>query len=480
MTKDLTSIRKELEKLIGRDNVSNNFYKISDYCMNHIAKKILAISKSEPFLVARPRTVKQAATVVKYARSMSLPVFIRGGGTGYSGGEIPTMSGIVLETTGLDQIIEVDSKGRYVTCGAGVSVKDLNSYLQTEHGLWWPHDPGSREWATVGGAISTLGVGAYSTKFGYASDGVTAMKIVTPEGDIVPLGSKVGHQWSSYDLIATLASGEGTLGLIAETTIKLFQVPSRRIVGIALFSTFEGAVQACNSLCDAGLNPESLMLEDTLRFTLESIGPFISLRDPIVKELKLDSVEAVLIYSYGGFAEVIESCGRHTREIITANRGKLVENKQVVDTYWKAKTELPSWSKDIGKLKVHSFTPAIPLAKAPDFNRKYEELTNDPKLERIGARYYIILPYLECTISPTLMFNENDPEAVMAYDEFTCKYVKEVLKMEGSPVSTLGVGMRLVDVIESTTDMAQVQFMKHVKRGLDPTNLFNPGKKIRI
>ena len=479
MTTELMSIRGELEKLIGKQNVSNNFYKISDYCMNHVARKVFAISKPEPFIVALPQTVEQVAAVLKYAHSTGTPTFIRGGGTGYSGGDVPTSSGIVLEMTGLDKIIEVDTRGSYVTCQAGITVKELNRQLQSEHGLWWPHDPGSREFATVGGALSSLGGGAYSTKFGNAPDGVTGMKIVTSEGEIVQLGSKVIHHWTHYDLTNTIASGEGTLAVIAEATIKIFKLPQQRLIGIALFRKFEEAVTACYNLSEAGLYPESLMLEDMLRFTLESIGPFIDLNDPIAKNLRLDSMEAAVIYSYGGSPEVIESSKHFTDEIMCANGGRLVGDKQVVEAYWKSKTELPSWSKDLGKFKIHSFVPSIPLINAPEFNRLYSQLAENPKLEKVGARYYVSLPYLGCTVSPTVMFDENDPEALRAYELFTRKFATGVLKMGGSPVSTLGVGLRLVDTVESMSQETQMRLMRRVKHSFDPENLLNPGKKLK-
>lgn len=293
------------------------------------------------------------------------------------------------------------------------------------------------------------------------------------------LGSKVIHHWTHYDLTNTIASGEGTLAVIAEATIKIFKLPQQRLIGIALFRKFEEAVTACYNLSEAGLYPESLMLEDMLRFTLESIGPFIDLNDPIAKNLRLDSMEAAVIYSYGGSPEVIESSKHFTDEIMCANGGRLVGDKQVVEAYWKSKTELPSWSKDLGKFKIHSFVPSIPLINAPEFNRLYSQLAENPKLEKVGARYYVSLPYLGCTVSPTVMFDENDPEALRAYELFTRKFATGVLKMGGSPVSTLGVGLRLVDTVESMSQETQMRLMRRVKHSFDPENLLNPGKKLK-
>ncbi|MEM2072499.1 MAG: FAD-binding oxidoreductase [Candidatus Caldarchaeum sp.] len=474
------SIRQNIEGIVGKHNVSENFYKISDYCMNHVAKNIFAMSKYEPFLVVRPQNLDQLINLVKYANNNSIPIFIRGGGTGYSGGEVPTSSGIVLEMTGLNKVISVDAEGRYVVCEAGITVLELNNILQKKYGLWWPHDPGSREWATVGGSISTLGCGAYTTKYGYASDNVVSMKVVTPEGNLATIGSKVRHDATSYNLLDLMTSAEGTLGVIVEATLKVFPTPEKRIVSISLFEKFQDAVKACYDIADSGLYPESLMLEDVLRFTLEGLAPFIDLESPIIKKLKLDSIEAAGIVSYAGKNEVTETSIRQTNKIIQMHNGKIIEDREIINAYWRSKTELPSWSKELGNIKIHSFVPAIPLYKAPQFYHKYVQVASELDLSKVGARFYVVLPYLECTISPTVAFDDKDPENVRNYEEFTRRLSQEVIQLEGAPASTTGVGMRLIDVVEHLLDHGQMELARKIKSSLDPGLLFNRGKKLRV
>ena len=466
-----------MENLIGADNVSNDFYKVSEYCLNHVAKNIFGINRHESYLVARPRSVKQVAELVRYAHSNGIPVFIRGGGSGYAGGDVASESGIVLEMTGLNRVLEVDRDGGYVKCEAGISVKELNNYLE-KFALWWPHDPGSREWATVGGSISTLGVGAFSTKYGYASDSVTGMTIVTADGDTVKVGSKVKHHDSSYNLTDTITSGEGTLCIVVEATLKVFKKPQERAVGIGIFEKFEDAVKFCYDLFDSGWYPESLMLEDSLRFTLEGLAPFIDIQSPSVEELKLGPQKTVAIFSYAGTYEAVQTSTAHTKSLIVSNGGTVVGDEGIIKAYWKSKTELPSWSKEVGNLKVHSFVPSVPLNKAPEFSRKYAEIAGTLKLAPIGARYYVTLPTFECTISPTVMFDDDNESATHAYEEFTRIFSREVIRMEGSPASTTGVGMKLVEIIEKLEDTQQLKLARQIKAAFDPSKLLNPGKKL--
>jgi FAD/FMN-containing dehydrogenases len=476
---NLIQIRKDLEELVGRENVSNNFYMVSEYCMNHVAKNIFAMSKYEPFIVARPTTVDQVAAVVKYAYQRDIPIFLRGGGTGYSGGEVPTISGIMIELTGLNKVKRVDVESRHVLCEAGITVKNLNTYLMDNYNFWWPHDPGSRDWATVGGSIATLGCGAYTSKYGYASASVTYMKIVTPEGEIVEIGSKVRNDMTCYNMIDLFSSSEGTLGIIVESSLKVFPVPKYRDVIIGVFETFKEAVKTCFDITDSGLYPESLMMEDSLRFVLEGLAPHLDIDYPPVQRLQLDRREAVVIASYSGLDSFVKTCCSETAQIMLSNGGVIVDDKRITDAYWKSKTELPSWSKEMPGVRVHSFVPAIPLNAAKDFNAKYNQLIGELGLNKGGARYYVVLPWMECTVSPTVIFDDNDPNSVAAYEEFTKQFSEYVKDVEGAPASTTGVGMRLLDVVERLAPIGQLKLARKIKSCVDPKNILSPDKKFR-
>jgi glycolate oxidase len=477
---ELPKIKEDLEKLIGKENVSNTFYKVSEYCINHVAKNIFAMSKTEPFIVARPQNLDQLVKIVKYAFEMSIPLFIRGGGTGYSGGEVPTSSGIVIELTGLNRIINVDDKGRYVTCEAGITVKELNEYLQKNHNLTWFHDPGSRDWATVGGSVSTLGVGAFSTKYGYAHNTAVAMKIVTADGEIIEIGNKIRNDYASYNFIDLFASSEGTLGIIAEVTLKVFPVPKTRGIILGVFKDFHDAVKSCYDIVDSGLYPESLMIEDTLRFLLEGIAPHINLDDPILAPYEFDKSQAALIVTFVGKEDIVNICQEKTKEMLKLNGAKIIENEMIINAYWKSKTELPSWSKAMENVKIHSFVPAIPLSRAAEFNEAYDRLVKDLNLNKAGARYYVILPWMECTVSPSILLNDNDINDIRAYEEFTKRFSEVVMRLGGTPASTTGVGMRLIDVLEKLLPPSQMMLAKKIKLTLDPKRILSPNKKLKL
>jgi FAD/FMN-containing dehydrogenase len=152
----------------------------------------------------------------------------------------------------------------------------------------------------------------------------------------------------------------------------------------------------------------------------------------------------------------------------------------IINAYWKSKTELPSWSKAMKNVKIHSFVPAIPLSRAAEFNEAYDRLVKDLNLNKAGARYYVILPWMECTVSPSILLNDNDINDIRAYEEFTKRFSEVVMRLGGTPASTTGVGMRLIDVLEKLLPPSQMMLAKKIKLMLDPKRILSPNKKLKL
>ncbi len=478
---NLPRLRKDLKALVGTSNVSDDFYKVSKSCLDEVSRRVFALDKLAPFLVARPIRLEQVSQILKYASENRIPVFVRGSGTGYFGGEIPRESGIVLEMTGLSKIVSLDRVGGFVTCEAGITVASLNRFLK-KHGLWWPHNPGSRNWATIGGSLSSLGVGTFSARYGYAPDTLLSMKIALPSGEVVKLGTKARHDMSSYNMLDLFTSAEGSLAIIGEATLKVFPLPKNRKILLFFFKKLETAVRACREIATSGICPETIEIEDRARFTLEGLAPLIELESPRVQKLKLEEVEAVLLTGFSGSRRVTEFGAKETAKICTDIGGKSIEDKAILNLYWKAKTQISSWKPRVkaNTLKVHTCVPSIPFHNLPQFESKYMSLgKRHRELTLAGVGYYIALPNFECTASARVMFDESDPEALRAYEIFTREIAEEVVKMEGTPASTFGMGTILGDVIRDLVPRSQTVLAGRLKQALDPSGILCPGKKIR-
>ena len=177
-----------------------------------------------PLAVVRPRTALEVQAVVRACLDHDTAVVTRGAGTGLSGGANATDGCVVLALEGMNAIKEIDPLERYAVVEPGV----VNDHLRAacaEHGLWYPPDPASSPWSTIGGNVATNAGGLCCVKYGVTRDYVLGMQIVTGTGDLVRLGRKTAKGVAGYDLAGLMVGSEGTLGVITEITVKSATAP---------------------------------------------------------------------------------------------------------------------------------------------------------------------------------------------------------------------------------------------------------------
>lgn len=481
MTKDsqLYDATKFLRNAIGKSNVSDRPYTVSESCLNEVTKKVFGMDGVYPSIVARPKSITQVQKILKYANKNKIFVFVRGSGTGYFGGEIPTRSGIIVETTALNKIKEFNRDIGYVVCEAGISVNALNSFLDSR-GFFWPHNPGSRKWATIGGSLASLGVGTFSSRYGYATDSVLGMKVASPTGDVFELGSNSRHDMTFLNLIDLICSSEGTLGIIVETKLKISHLPKARKADLYFFKTMKEAVASASDIIESGIHPESLEIEDIARFTSEGLGPVVDLKDSRVQRIGLDQVHSVLFVNNAGSKEHVEFASSHVSKIALDNRGRKMRDEKLKNLYWKSKTEISSWASDkTSKSKVHTFVPALPLGSIPKFEEQYYEIARKyTKIAPLGIGYYIIIQNIECTASARTMLDETDQESIRQYESFVEDLASAVVRMGGTLASTFGLGTILVQIARrNATSPSWLALSKKLKNAMDPNRIMSPKKK---
>jgi glycolate oxidase len=475
----LVNAAKFLRSKVGKSNVSEQPFVVSESCLAEVTKKVFGMGKTYLYLIARPGNVGQIQQIVRYASRNGIPIFVRGSGTGYFGGEIPTQNGITIETTALVGIKEFNREIGYVVCEAGTSVIALNQYLR-KRDYYWPHNPGSRMFATVGGSLASLGVGTFSTRYGYATDSVLSLKVITPTGAILETGSNIPHDMSSLNLIQLICSSEGTLGIIIEAKLKIFRIPEARKASIFLFKKIADAVVCASEILRSGICPESLEIEDLSRFTSEGIAPVMSLKDPRIQRLHLDRYEAILFLNNAGSRDQVSSATSQIEAISNRNNGKKIADEKLTSLYWKSKTEISSWAANkTPKKKVHTFVPAVPLSKVPVFEKCYLEIARKyTRITPVGVGYFVIFRNEECTVSARTMLDETDPKSIREYEDFVSDLAGDVVKMGGAIASTFGLGTILAPIAKKNApSRSWYELSLKLKMAVDPNGIMSPGKK---
>lgn len=207
-----------------------------------------------PLAVVRARTATDVQAVVRWAIEHQAPVVARGAGTGLSGGANSVAGCIVVSLDRMDAVREIDPLERLAVVEPGV----INDHLRkavSEHGLWYPPDPASSPWSTMGGNVATNAGGMCCVKYGVTRDYIRELEVVTGTGEIVRLGRRTAKGVSGLDLMSLVVGSEGTLGIVTEITVRLLPLPDPGHTVVGYFDDLVAAGEAVRAIAMRGLTP---------------------------------------------------------------------------------------------------------------------------------------------------------------------------------------------------------------------------------
>ncbi len=242
----------ELKAIVGKDNC----YVGDDINEDYFHDEMPIYGTHAPEAVVLPADTEEVSDIMKLCFEHSIPVTVRGAGTGLVGGSTPLFGGVVLCTMRMDKIIAYDMSNLNVRVQPGVRLCDLAADA-IEHGFMYPPDPGEKT-GSLGGNVSTNAGGMRAVKYGTTRDYVLAMTVVLPSGEVMQLGRPVTKTSSGYSLLHLVIGSEGTLGVITELTMKLVPNPQEDMSFILPFENAESAITTVPRIKLAGLNPQSI------------------------------------------------------------------------------------------------------------------------------------------------------------------------------------------------------------------------------
>ena len=420
-----------------------------------------------PSVVVTPTTTKEVAQTVRLAREYHTPIVPFGGGTGVMGAAVSVAGGIVVDLKRLNKLRSVSVQDRVVWAEAGVILKDMEEALNRQ-GLMLGHDPWSVPIATVGGAISTNGVGYRAAKYGPMGAQVLGLEVVLPTGDV--LRTKAVPKYAlGPNLTQLFVGAEGTLGIITAAALRVFRLPEERRFATVAFGDFEAGFQAVSELFALGLHPA---LMDLTEEASEGSG-----------------TDAVLLYlGFEGYREEVEAQQRRTLQVCGEHGGDDI-GPQETEKYWRERHDtalryqrdvqpLPPkerWSRSGhrgasgGRDYLHV---ALPISEVLAFRRQATAIGWEHGVE---VREYAVWtePELFSMIMVGTALEGNPGE-----DRFA-EAVDSVLRLAQDMGGTMeychGVGLKLVHLVEREWGSG-LEVARGIKRALDPDGIMNPGK----
>lgn len=420
-----------------------------------------------PEVLVKVQTVEEIASVMKYSNDHNIPVVVRGSGTGLVGGAVAIHGGILLDTSSMKRILELDEKNLTVTVEPGVLLMELAAFCD-EHGYQYCPDPGEKS-ATIGGNISTNAGGMRAVKYGVTRDAVRALTVVLPSGEIMKLGSKVVKNSSGYSLKDLIVGSEGTLAVVAEATLKIIPKPEYSMSILIPFQSMKDAISTVPAIIGAKVTPVAIeyMSQDVILFAEEYLG----------KKFPTHASDAYLLLSFDGNTREAVNHDMEAVADLCLEKGALdvylIDTDERSQSVWSARgafLEAIKGSTD----QMDECDVVVPRSSVADFILYTHQVAKEvglriPSFGHAGdgnLHIYLCRDGLE---EKEWMRRKGDAFALM--------YAKS-REMGGLVSGEHGIGLDKKPYLQEILGEGQLEIMRGIKRVFDPKNLLNPGKVV--
>ncbi|MDS0134039.1 MULTISPECIES: FAD-binding oxidoreductase [unclassified Amycolatopsis] len=448
-----------LRDLLGKSAVLTD----SDVTASYARDMMPLAPSGTPLAVVLPANTEQVQAVVKACAEAKVPIVPRGAGSGLSGAANAIDGCVTLSLTKLNEIVEIDAGNRLAVVQPGVVNLDFRNAVE-KHGLFYPPDPSSYDWCTIGGNLSTNAGGLCCVKYGVTTDSVLGLEVVLADGSLLKTGRRTVKGVAGYDLARLFVGSEGTLGVITQATVQLKPLPQAPATLVAGFSTTEAAGEAVARVVREGLVPSLLEIMDASSikaseaYLKTDLGAGSDCQALLLGQS--DAGGEVARRELAALEQICVDCGAdlaYTTEDLEEGR-MLLQARRVVLT---ALETYGLWLTD---------DVCVPRTRIAELIRGCEKISSE-----VGLRIAVVGHAGDGNMHPTIVYQPDDPSeferAQRAFDE-----ILEVgLSLGGTVTGEHGVGKIKREWLAREIGPVGLRVHQEIKRALDPENLFNPG-----
>ena len=418
-------------------------------------------SRRRPEVVVWPLRADEISRILRMANERRIPVTPWGAGTSLEGNPIPVAGGIVLDLQQMNHILELKEEDLQVRVEPGVVYKELNKFL-SRYGLFFPPDPGAS--ASIGGMVANNASGIRTIKYGATKDFVITMVVVLPSGEIIRTGTNAVKSSSGYDLCRLFVGSEGTLGVVAEVTLRLVGLPAEFMASIVQFHSVRDATNTVLQIMRSGLSPAALELLD---------APVVALVNRY-KNLSLEEKPTLFIefqgMSIAGLKEELEV----VKEICADNRSVRIESgmgREERNRLWEARYDVHEAIKvNHPGLSPLVIDTAVPISKYPDMVEWSQKV-----LEKKGVKGFAFGHAGSGNLHMEILGVPENGAEWRQVQEAGEEVVRFALECKGTATGEHGIGIGKRKFMEKEHG-ASLEVMKRIKALLDPNGIMNPGK----
>ncbi len=454
----LPALVERLSSIVGAELVRVDAASLDAYAADALGKG------HPPDVVVLPANTKEIAAIARLCNAERVPLVVRGAGTGYTGGAVPTCGGVLLSMERLNRILEIDELNLLAVVEPNVINADLQRAVE-KVGLFYPPDPASLNQSSIGGNVAECAGGPRAFKYGTTRRYILAMEAVLPTGEVINTGSKAVKNVVGYDLTQLLVGSEGTLAIITKITVRLVPKPPANATMLATFGSIRAAVDAVSELIRRRVVPSAVELIDS--DSLEAV------QDDLSAGLVPKGTAAALIVEVDGtpsgveddLSRAIDACrSAGAREISRAATG--AER----DRIWSVRRQISLSLKATGLVKINHDV-VVPRGRVPDLFDVIEEMKRTYRL-RVASFGHAG----DGNIHVNLMLKPGDAGEQARAKEAERFLFTRVVALEGSISGEHGIGFAKAPYLPLELSAEEIALMKRLKAAFDPNGILNPGK----
>lgn len=452
------SILNAFEQALGKQAVLTSAADCIAYGFDNSAYR------QNPVMVLLPATIEHVQAAVNLARGFKLPLTARGRGTNTTGASVPLANGIVISFERMNQIVRIAPEDRIAIVQPGVLNGDLQNAL-AEFALFWPPDPTSAPYCSIGGNIACNAGGPRAVKYGATRDNVLALKAVTGTGELVEFGAATSKNAAGFDLSRLLIGSEGGLALVVEATLKLSPKPAARQLLRALYRDVESAAHAVARLMNQPTTPSMLEFMDASAIALA--------RD--IGGADLPDAGALLLIEADGDAAQLPQALQKLADVAHGDGCidiSVAQNAAEQDQLLAARKVLSPALRSLATGKINEDV-VVPISQVPALVRFVERLSTEQRLLIVCFGHIG-----NGNVHTNIMYDKADAAQAANAEHCAERLFAEVLALGGTLSGEHGIGLAKRAFMAQAFSPATLAAMRGIKNLFDPDGILNPGKTL--
>jgi len=449
----------QLKECVGTDNILTKKTECWNYGYDNSRGHAL------PQAVVFATSHDQVLSITQLCNEFKIPLTTRGRGTGTTGATVPLHGGLVLSLEKMNQILRVDPRNRLIVAQAGVTNQDIQR-AAGEHGFFWPPDPTSAAFCSIGGNLAYNSAGPRAVKYGTPRDNVLGLRAVSGAGEELRTGTFTTKGVVGYDLTRLLIGSEGTLAIITEATLKLTPLPSSKRTMQVVYEDIASASQAVADIMAQPVTPCALEFID--HAALDMIRDYSTAVLP-------EKAGALLMIEVDGPESSMNDAVKSIQQA-AQNDGLLSFNEahssEEISALWATRKALSPALRKVAPKKINEDV-VVPVSHIPELINGLDELAQQYKIKIVNFGHAG-----NGNIHVNLLIDPDDPIQMKAAHACLDEVFSLVLKLEGSLSGEHGVGIEKRDFISRELDKTSLQLMQGIRLQFDPLRILNQDKTL--